>query len=113
MAASPAVDLFDGHLRVALFDAFTADDRWLGFGYLGERRNALQGHSALVERVPAIDALVIAHATAAGWDADTLFHWANSKDGRWFADVVFGGSLATPLSVLFAEGTRYLNAQAI
>lgn len=77
------------------FDRMANDDRWLGFGYLGGRRNALDGTDAEApaqpERVAEVDAWLIDRASTLGLDYDALFAWANSRDGRHFADVVFGG----------------------
>jgi hypothetical protein len=82
-------------LTAAVFDEFSRDDRWLGFGYLGERRNRLSDidpdRPAEPDLVAAIDQRIVDHANAEGWTRDDLFHWANSRDGRWFGDVVFGG----------------------
>lgn len=83
-------------LTTADIDRMTEDDRWLGFGYLGERQFALHSTDpeapAQPERVATIDAWLIARANRLGLDYDDLFAWANSKDGRWFADAVFGGN---------------------
>jgi hypothetical protein len=77
------------------------DERWLGFGYLGERHNRIRlaeqeltGSAADAELllVAAADQRVVDLANAAGLDYDGLFSWLNSKPGRWFGDVVFGGS---------------------
>jgi hypothetical protein len=85
-------------LTTAVFDEMSRDDRWLGFGYLGERRNVLNAHPDEVaegcpapEMVPAVDQRVIDTANARGWDYDGLFEWANSKSGRWLGDATFGG----------------------
>lgn len=76
---------------VSTFDRMSADDRWLGFGYLGGRRTALDasdpGAPAQPERVAEVDAWLL----GLGLEDDALFEWANSKNGRHFADVVFGG----------------------
>jgi hypothetical protein len=61
------------------------DDRWLGWGYLGERSR--QDNAVLVE---AADQRVIDLANERGWTYEELFAWANSKLGRWFGDGVFG-----------------------
>lgn len=75
------------------------DDRWEGFGYLGERRNQLEAAATgelptdptrmLVE---ATDQRVIDFANHRGLSYEELFTWANGKKGRWFGDVMFGGS---------------------
>jgi hypothetical protein len=70
-------------------DNAAQDDRYLGFGYLSGRRHILTEDPTLVARV---DTEVIAHANAAGWTYEDLFTWANSKNGRWFADSMFSGT---------------------
>jgi hypothetical protein len=71
------------------------DVRWDGFGYLGGRIHALDNSDpeapAQPERVAATDVAVIAWANTQGWDFESLFTWANSRNGRYFADVMFGG----------------------
>lgn len=78
----------------SIFDRFAERDAWLGFGYIGGRRNALDSSDpespAQPELVAAIDALVLEHA--ASWTDEELFVWANSTSGRHFADAVFGGT---------------------
>lgn len=79
------------------FDTFAQRDDFLGFGYIGGRRNAIEATEtgewpiSVLEDVAAADALIIATAEKAGWSEARLFDWANSKDGRWFADCAFGG----------------------
>ena len=75
-------------------DRMASDDRWLGFGYLGERRNAAamidSGEATFPDTARAelarMDADVLEEANTEGLTYDELFTWANSKDGRWFAD---------------------------
>jgi len=77
-------------LTVEHIEAGYADDRWLGHGYLGGR--AIETRTAAGrELVAAADALVLEVANAAGWTADELFDFVNSKHGRWVADTAFGG----------------------
>lgn len=82
-------------LTTADLDRMTDDDNWLGFGYIGGRRTALTSDDpeapAQPERIAEVDAWLIARANRLGLDYDGLFAWANSKNGRWFGDVVFGG----------------------
>lgn len=83
-----------GKLTVADLDRMETDDRWLGFGYLGERRNFRQaidsGEVGFPDTAAAelarMDADVLEEARIEGLSYDELFAWANSKDGRWFAD---------------------------
>lgn len=74
-----------------IFDRMAADDRFEGFGYLGGRMAALDGTDpeapAQPERVAEVDAYLL----ALDLEDEALFAWANSKAGRHFADVVFGG----------------------
>lgn len=69
-----------------------------GFGYLGGRRYAfanLATEANVSDKLAEItyaDDIILAVANGRGWDADRLFEWMNSKDGRWFADYAFGGS---------------------
>jgi hypothetical protein len=84
------------------FDAMTDDPNWLGFGYLGGRSNYLHEYDpeCLAEmsstdraiHVAHIDGVIVRHAAARGWTDVELFAWANSKNGRWFADTAFGGT---------------------
>lgn len=70
------------------FDKMMNDDRWEGFGYLGERRNAM----ANGKPVAAADAKVLEDASAQGLTYEDLFAWANSKAGRWYGDCMFGAN---------------------
>ena len=82
-------------LTVASLDRMTKDPRWSKFGYLGERARALTSDDpdepARPERVAEADADVVRRANAAGMDYEALFEWANSKPGRHYGSVVFGG----------------------
>jgi hypothetical protein len=94
-----------------VFDKMAADDRWSGFGYLGERRNVLASIRAgerpagELEALADIDERVLAHAERMGLDYEGLFAWANSKHGRWLADVTLGGS--GPVSERWDEAVRH------
>lgn len=78
------------HLTTADLERMTRDDRWLGFGYLGERENLLHSADpeapARPELVARMDADVLEEANTEGLTYDELLEWANSKLGRWFAD---------------------------
>ena len=66
------------------FDRMTEDERWLGWGYLGERSRCEDP-----AKVAEVDAYVMHQIK--GWTDEERFHWANSKNGRWAADGLFGG----------------------
>jgi len=82
-------------LIAADLDRMTRDPRWNGFGYLGQRHHALTSDDpeapAQPERVAEADADVVRRANAAGMDYDALLAWADSRPGRHYGDVVFGG----------------------
>lgn len=82
-------------ITTADLDQMANDDRWLGYGYLGERRNRreyaateLTGYmqDLELERAARMDADVVEEANTEGLSYDELFTWANSKAGRWFSD---------------------------
>jgi len=76
------------------FDAMMSHDDWQGYGYLGERDNAKTdtdpGSRIPAERIDNTDRKLVEYAAIHGVSDDTLFEWANSKSGRWFADMSFG-----------------------
>lgn len=72
-------------LTTADIEAGYANDEWLGFGYLGER-----SHRTRSEQDRG-DAFLLRYAAERRWTRDELFTFANSRDGRWFGDLVFGG----------------------
>ena len=82
--------------RSDLAAAYNRDD-FEGFGYLGGRRYAfanLATEANVSDKLAEIiyaDDNILAVANLRGWDADRLFEWVNSKNGRWFADCAFGG----------------------
>lgn len=57
-----------------------ADDRWGGFGYLGERKPL-----KAADRKRA-DALLLEAATIGGWTDEEFFQFCNSRPGRHYAD---------------------------
>lgn len=72
-------------LTVADLEAGYSRDEWQGWGYLGERQQAMT--TAAGRRGAArSDRAVLAEANRLGWTADQLFEWANSREGRHFAD---------------------------
>lgn len=74
------------------FDRMTRNDAWLGFGYLGERRNYAEGHADEVGRavLATADNEALEVANNLGLTEEELFYWANPKNGRWFGDCMFG-----------------------
>ncbi len=79
-----------------IFDRFAESDDFLGFGYIGGRRNALDESDPecgdMAALVPDADAAILERVKDEGWTEKALFTWANSKDGRWFSDLAFGCS---------------------
>lgn len=75
-------------LTPADFDKMTTNEAWLGFGYLGERRNAREAG----RDTTTADESAIAEANRLGLTAEELFEWANSKIGRWYGDCWFGAN---------------------
>lgn len=75
-------------------------DEWLGYGYLGQRRLALDvsdGESEPLEvmeaRVAVADEMVLFHANRLGWTGAQFFAWLNSKYGRWVAELLIVDTL--------------------
>lgn len=64
----------------AIFDQFEVREGFLGWGYIGERRHLSEANRA------AADKLILDNANRYGATADQLFEWANSKEGRYYAD---------------------------
>lgn len=81
-------------LTTADFDRMTANDEWLGFGYLGARRNTLTSNDPEAPADPALvaaaDAKALAEANRLGLTHEQLFDWANSRVGRYYGDCMFG-----------------------
>lgn len=65
------------------------DDRWGGFGYLGERKLL-----KAADRKRA-DALLLEAATIGGWSDEEFFQFVNSRPGRHYADHATYGDDAT------------------
>ncbi|MGQ3384499.1 hypothetical protein [Glutamicibacter sp. TV12E] len=85
-------------ITTADLDQMTTREDWLGFGYLGERRNMQlddetenftpEEARALVAKA---DTMVLDRANELEMTADQLFdQWANQRVGRWYADCWFG-----------------------
>lgn len=80
-----------------------ADERHLGFGYACTRDISSASKKAQ------LDNAVAGVANELGLDAETFFHWTNSKLGRWLADGVLGrGEPPTKETV-----RKYLNPEAV
>jgi len=65
-------------------EAVAEDENYAGWGYIHER----QFFSA--EQVAVADAKVLDHFNDMELNYFDLFNWANSKNGRWFGDAMFG-----------------------
>lgn len=77
-----------------LMDRLARDERWLGYGYLGTRLEAAdRGTWSYAPHAIAVrDELVVAEAARRGWSAEDLLGWANSRDGRYAGDILFGSA---------------------
>ena len=89
-----------------IFDTMTADPRWLGAGYLGERNNTVD-----VAARDLLDEFLPDHFESLGWTDEDVFAWANSKDGRWFGDVMFGRGDSDLVGTFEREGVRLIRKQ--
>jgi hypothetical protein len=82
-------------LTTEVLDQMASDDRWLGYGYLGARRNALDTSDPEAVVDPALvveaDRRVVESANEQHMTYEQLFRWANNKTGRWYGDTMFGG----------------------
>ena len=65
-----------------------AEDDWCGYGYLGERQSH---YFTQTEMAVLGDRLLLEHANESGWDRLDLFMFCNSRIGRHYGDLVFGG----------------------
>jgi hypothetical protein len=72
-------------LTIDNLEAALADERHLGVGYWESR--SVEMPKRKLER---LDRAVIRQANALGLDQERLFHWTNSKYGRWLVDDVYG-----------------------
>lgn len=61
-----------------------ADERHLGWGYACTRDIESESKRDRLDRA------TVAVANELGLDAETFFHWTNSKYGRWLTDAVLG-----------------------
>lgn len=84
-------------LTVADIEAGYENPGWLGFGYLGDRQRAkaaLASGDWTVDNIEEADAMALRIANEKGWTAERFFEWLNSRDARWFADIMLGGELS-------------------
>lgn len=92
----------------AAFDHFEDDPEWGGWGYLGERqrvREAVAEGEWPAEMLTRLGEFDQALATVLG-TGTRAFEWANSKDGRMFADWAFSQEDSIPALDIVA---RYNN----
>ena len=85
-------------LTTADLDAFEQHDEWLGFGYIGARKNAIEAIMSeesgfTAEALAVADEMVLFHANRLGWTRDQFFEWANSRAGRWAGDILIGSTI--------------------
>lgn len=83
-------------------EACLADDRHLGVGYATSR-------DLSPSKADRLDRCVVAVANELGLDRESLFHWTNSKYGRWLTDAVLGND--APINAETVR--RLLNAEAV
>lgn len=84
-------------LTVQDIEAGYAHDGWQCFGYLGERRSAqaaLQSGEWTIDNIAEADEMAVKIANQKRWSPARFFDWLNSKDGRWYADIMLGGELS-------------------
>lgn len=72
-------------LTIADIQAGYGNPAWLGHGYLGSRT------IESMDRLAFADALALKLANEQGMTPEQFFSWLNSRTGRHFADVAFGG----------------------
>lgn len=92
-------------LRVEDLERALADERHLGWGYAGRGYLA----KATADR---LDRAVVTAANELGLDYETLFHWTNSKNGRWLADAACDQNRPTSAEIRDLART-YLNPATI
>lgn len=85
--------------------AATLDDpRHLGYGY-----NETRKHGMPTAKMAALDRAVAAVANELGLTAEALFHWSNSKHGRWLDDAIDGREEGPSLDTV----RKHLNRRAV
>jgi predicted DNA-binding WGR domain protein len=75
-------------LTVDTLNALYGDINWGGFGYLGERQTHYFTQRANAEFG---DQVLLAYANRHGWSIRDLFNYTNSRSGRRYGELVFGG----------------------
>jgi hypothetical protein len=83
----------DSALTIKDIEAGYENESWLGFGYLGDRRNAAEAvRSGEWEyaNITLADDAALKEANRKHWSAARFFDWLNSKNGRWYADATIG-----------------------
>ena len=92
-------------LTVADLHATLNDGRHLGFGY-AEVDIYVEGKTR-----EQLDATIVEVANELGMSREDLFHWSNSKYGRWMGDAVYGRNAPpnreTVESLLSPEAIRF------
>jgi hypothetical protein len=89
-------------LTIKDIEAGYTNDGWLGFGYLGERQNAIaavQSGEWEFANVTIADTLALRIANEQRWTSARFFEWLNSKNGRWYGDATLGCATFTDESV--------------
>lgn len=72
------------------------NEEWGGYGCLGERDNVRDSVKSGerpaedLQKVAETDAKIVEYANARGVSEAQLFDWLNSRNGRHFADQMFG-----------------------
>ena len=81
----------------------TQDERWGGFGYIGEKQGILnsltemhftkENQESLIKEtihyMNQVDNTILEYANENNWTYEKLFSWVNSKSGRHFANEMF------------------------
>jgi len=75
------------------------NEDWCGYGYLARRSQALNSTDPEIpsqpDRVTEADTWLLAEVNRQGWTAEELFNWLNSRTGRFYGDLWFGGTAGT------------------
>lgn len=82
------------------FRKITQDERWGGFGYIGQKQSILNSLTEMhftkenqesrinqmIHLMNSVDNLILEFVNENSWTYEKLFAWVNSKMGRHFAD---------------------------